>query len=210
MSRDVLDEKIIDAIETLWRNVLEVRNFAGQFTYFQSILLPDEYGDAISGKAKGIIPHISRQEFNKQVANLLSQVETVRPFVGESIWALYSTYQAFAMRQILKIQDGLEKNKLYEWDRDFRGRPDNLIQDLLGAVFSEEDLSRINPDKRFGATARIMAALELKILNEINEWVFNRKYRPIDPERQQSIQNLITVLGDMNVGGDVVGRDKIA
>jgi hypothetical protein len=208
MTRDVLDERIVTSIEVLWKSILEIRGFASRFTFFQSILVPKEYADVISGKARGVVPHISRQEFDKQSTQLLTHIEDARPFVGESIWALYSTCRAFAVRQALKVQDGLEKEKLHEWNKDFEGRQDMAVQQLLHTAFSEEELSLIIQHDGLGATANIISALEFKILKEMNEWVFNRKYHAIDLAREQNIQNLTTVLGDMRVSGDVVGRDK--
>lgn len=209
MHREVINERILAAIEMLWKSVLEIRDFSRQFTFFQSILLPEEYAEAISGKARKIVIRITNEEFNHRFVALFSEVEIARPFVGESIWALYSTYRAFTMRQALKVHDGLEKNKLYEWDKDFQGQPDEALYQLLNVVFSDDELSHIIRNQQLGTTASVMSALEVKLLNEMNAWVFNQRFRPIDLERQLTIQSLTTVLGNMNVGGDVVGRDKI-
>jgi len=209
MNRETLEERIISAIEILWASVLEIRNFSSKFTFFQSILLPNEYNEVIPKELGKIVVYISREDFDNQSNTLVSGIETVRPFVGESIWALYTIYRAFAIRQALKVQDGLQKKKLYEWDKDFQGQPDTALRQLLTIVFSDDELLRIISEDHLGATARIISAIEFKLLNEINEWVFNRKYRPVDLDQQLKVQTLTAVLGNMNVNGDVIGRDKI-
>jgi len=208
MLAETVDLRILGAMENLWARILQVRDFARQFTFFQSILLPIEYGDVLSGKAKGIVPRISRQEFDSQTVNLVAQIEAIRPLVGETIWSLFGLYTAFSIRQALKVQDGLDKGKLYEWNKDFHGEPDSYMQRMIRSIFTEEELSQIHADKSLGATTAIMTAIEIRILNEMNKWIFEREFHSPDIKQQQVIQNLLNVMGDLNVGGDIVGRDK--
>jgi hypothetical protein len=206
MPQDALDAQIIDSMEKLWERVLAIREFSSRFTFFQSILLEEEYGDVVSGKIKGIVPVISQEEFDKQVHNLTADIEIVRPFVGETIWLLYYIYAAFSMRQAFKVQEGLKNGELYTWDKGPGEKPDSFKQQVLGVVFTEQELSQLDAHT---AIPWITRSLETKILNEMNEWIFNRHFHKPEPDKQQSIQNSIIVSGNLDIGGDLTGRDKI-
>ena len=126
----------------------------------------------------------------------------VRPLVGENIWLLYNIYNIFAIRQAAKVQEGLEKGKLYAWNCTVEGKPDIAIQRLLGNVFTEQELSELNESNGLGITTRIMSTMEIKILNEMNNLIFNQDFHKPDFEKQQSVQNLITLInrGEIKLG----------
>jgi len=208
MPNEVVNARIIMAMEKLWTSVLVIREFGRRFTTFQSLLLPEEYDKIIAGKLKGIVPIMSQEEFHNQMVTLDPGVESERPFVGEAIWSLYYIYRAFTVRQALKVQDGLEKKKLQVWNKDFQGKHDSATERMLGTIFTQEELLQFDAGDGFGATTKIMNAIEVRLLNEMNDWIFNRHFHKIDVEKQEAIQNSITVGGDFNIGGDFTGDDK--
>ncbi len=209
MSSDAIGLRIIDAMEKLWNSILEIRKFTSQFTFFQRVLLPQEYDRVFSEKGGKTVPQMTRREFYLKTYQLSSGVESLRPLVGETIWYWYDTYEKFALRQAVKIQEGLENGKLYAWNRDADGQPDNFVHELLGAVFTKEELAQIDSFEEPGVTAKVMRTIELKTLNEMNDWIFNKQFQKLDFSKQLSIQTLIAPGGDVNIGRDLVGRDDI-
>jgi len=206
MSDEMLNLRIVDAIERIWKSILAIREFANQFLRFQSYLLPHEYNNVISGKGKKTVPQMSQQEFYSRVREITSEVEIVRPLVGETIWLLYNIYEVFAIRQAVKVLEGLEKEKLFAWNQDYKGKPDFAIQKLLSNIFAEQELIELNASDGLGTTARIMGTIETQILNEMNDWVFNRHFRKPKFEKQQSILNSTI---NFNLDGDLISHDKI-
>jgi len=206
MSDEMLNLRIVEAIERVWKSVLEIREFAYQYVHFQSYLFPHEYKNILVGKGRKTVPEMSQQEFYLRVREITSDVETVRPLVGETIWSLYNIYTVFVMRQAVKVLEGLEKGKLFAWNKDFEGKPDSLTQNLLSNIFSEQELTELNGSDGLGTTARITGTIETKILNEMNDWIFNRNFHKPDFKKQQSILNSTI---NFNVDGDLINHNEI-
>lgn len=205
MSDEMLNLRIVDAIERVWKSVLAIREFTNQYVHFQSYLFPHEYKNVLVGKGRKTVPEMSQQEFYLRVREIISDIEAVRPLVGEAIWSLYNIYMVFSIRQAVKVLEGLEKGKLFAWNNDFEGKPDSLIQNLLSNIFSEQELAELNTSDGLGTTARITGTIETKILNEMNDWIFNRNFHKPDFEKQQSILNSTI---NLKVDGDLINHNE--
>jgi hypothetical protein len=149
---------------------------------------------------------MSEREFTIQLKNIIAEVESVRPYVGETVWLLYNVYYTFTIRQADKVRNGIEKGNLYAWNLDYKGRTDTAIIRLLNNVFSEQEMSKVNASDGLGITARVMNQIEAKILNEMNDLIFHRDIHRLDPDKQLAIQNAVTIVSQ---GGIEMGDKYI-
>jgi hypothetical protein len=209
MVDETLNLRVVDAVERVWKSILAIREFASQFTFFQSVLLPSEYNQVLSERGLKTVPQMSEHEFYSQVRNIAVDVETVRPFIGETIWLLYDIYYTFAVRQAAKVQDGIENKKLYPWNQDYKGSLDIAILKLLSNIFTEQELKKANESDGLGVTAWIMKQIEIKILNDMNDLIFHNDFHELDLDKQLAIQDSITLinLGEIQMGDKyIVGQ----
>ena len=130
-----LETRIVGAVADLWESSLRLRSFVHSFVWFQTILIPKEYDLVINSPVKFGIPQLTQEDFSIQANKLASDAEKVRPFVGESIWAYFSVYRTFGLRQALKVIDGLSKGHLHEWDKDLTGNPDRYGWEVIVSLF---------------------------------------------------------------------------
>jgi hypothetical protein len=187
MPNETCEGLISASIDRLWKNILGLRSFAEENISGQSV----EAGD--------------RRELWGRWQNLVADIEAVRPFVGESIWDLYDVYRTFALRQVMKAHLGPAENRPVAWDQDVEGKPDAAAINLLGAIFTGQELAQINPEDRPGDPLSILYAIELRILAQMNDWIFNRRLPPIDIEKQLPFAALIQKARWVDIDG--VGKD---
>ncbi len=184
-------ERIITAMEELWKTVREIQAFVSPYIHFYQILLPEEYENVPIDNVLKIIPSLSRREFDLKSISLGQALEDKRPFMGESLWFLFWIYRAFATRQAVKVVIGRDNKKLYQWNKDEYGKEDSLVG-LLLYVFTQQELDAvIGGPIEIGIPQRIMDALERKILGEMNEWIFGKRLLDMSIEEQERVANLL-------------------
>ncbi|MBF2095759.1 MAG: hypothetical protein IGR80_13500 [Synechococcales cyanobacterium K44_A2020_017] len=184
-------ERTLVAIEILWKKILEIKAQVSEVTFFYSILLPSEYSEAASNKTTNIIPEINPSKLDDTFAQVSIEVSEMRPFLGESLYRLYYIYRAFAYRQALKVLRRYDKKTIYEWDKNFEGKEDDVMYQALKEVFTGEELQNIIRNSQpFAPVQDILNAIELKIVVEMNEWIFGRQLVNMSIEEQQRILKL--------------------
>lgn len=187
-------ERVVSAMEELWNSILKIRGFVSSYIFLYQILLPNEYVNVPIDSNLKLIPTLTQEEFDKRVADLSNIIEDKRPFIGESLWFTFWIYRAFAIRQALKIVRGRDKGKLYQWDKNNDGSDDSVIG-VLRYVFTTKELDTIinaGPIKDVGVPQRILDAIERKMLNEMNEWIFGRRLIDKSIEEQERVASLLT------------------
>jgi hypothetical protein len=185
-------ERILEAVQSLWDKIVEIREFTSSFHLIWNILLPRHYENTPISKFEKMLPSLTTAEFTERLQSLDKGIQNKRPFVGEKLWGLYSVYYVFALRLAWKVMEEKQKGKVYDWNKDIDGTPDtHLIETLHSALTDAELKGIIEKDPKCGVPQRLMSALEIKMLNEMNELIFGKRFVSISIEEQQRISGLL-------------------
>jgi hypothetical protein len=161
---NLAQEKRLNALDSMWRCILSIRNFVSPVSTFYSILLSDEYVPAIQkNKDIFLVSGITDETLNKFLKEI-DYIEVHRPYLGENIWSLFYAYRAFMLRLTYLFIRGKEKNHIEPWHND------NHLIVLLKTSLDEEDLKKIN----LSQTNSILYGIQLfeqRILIEVNKFI---------------------------------------
>lgn len=193
-------ERTLIAIENLWKKILEIKEIVSDFIYFYSVLQPSEYSKAVSEETSLNLIHVKPEEFDAKVLQVSKGVDELRLFVGESLYRLYYIYRAFAFRQALKILRRKDENVVYEWDKNFDGKEDTALYQILKEIFTEEELqSIIRKSLPCAPVPGILDAIELKIISEMKEYIFGRQLVNRSIEEQLRISKLLQTFSEKDL-----------
>ncbi|MEO8607575.1 MAG: hypothetical protein ABI690_06825 [Chloroflexota bacterium] len=187
-------ERTLNSIEAIWNEIIQLRSFASKQLFLYSILLPQEYENADLDKISPVLPTISQTDFADHPLHN-SEIESKRPFMGEKLWTLYSIYRGFIFRMTWKTVYGRDKGNIYKWDKDMEGKQDTSLINALKNIFTDDELRQIIGADNIGVPERIMTAIEVKILAEINDLIFGRKFFSISIEEQQRLSDFLNGVG---------------
>lgn len=190
-------ERILTTIEFLWSKVCGLRDLSLKCLPVYTLLRPEQYEDMSISQLKGLLPDMTEEEFFQDQASFLSKDNEKRPFVGESLWRIYRIYSAFVGRLVWKVIAERSKGKIYEWSKDIDGSHDDHLFRVLQGAFDDIELKTIIGEDPRNAPARIMDALELKMLAEMNELIFGRRLVSMTIEEQQRINSLLRPIGNL-------------
>ena len=136
----LLQSKIVEAHEELWRKVVEVRSG-----------LPAPYGTVLGLwfsilSIQELVDLREKRDFqfsakNAEFINLATNysVELIRPYVREHLWRMARGRIRFAFRLlVLFSSDTPAKSELIHWPED------GLVVQNLRTAFSEQELERFN------------------------------------------------------------------
>jgi hypothetical protein len=154
-------EKRLQAIESLWHSVLEVRRACQPAIIFYSILLPSEYNDLFTNPK--LQKSFSQLNYESTLGTISASddLEKQRPYLGETLWYLFYLYKAILGRMTHLLVEGKEKGAISGWGTD------NLTKQYLERILTEDQLKQVinnQPD----ATEKIVSYLESYILEEIS------------------------------------------
>ncbi len=102
-------------------------------------------------------------------SKVIAKIELSRPFIGDKLWEVFFTYQAFIGRLTYLMQDGLEKGKVTYWKNDL-----NFINQILGTVIKPEELKKLIKND-ITAFNNILTFLEFKAINDISEQLTGKR-----------------------------------
>lgn len=160
-------ERKLQAIDTLWGRVLQLRAGLPPLLGFIDILTVDEY--------KGIKDHPKfidlSQGFSVEKLSTLvdSETERVRPYVGEYTWAVFFSYEAIMLRIVALLLAGRTDAEKLEWHKDSGTRQ------LIQAVLSATDLKEFD-DTVFGKVTWLQRKLESKILCAARQIISGKEF----------------------------------
>lgn len=193
-------ERVVTAIDFLWNNIMETRKFVDPYIFFYQILLPSEYENASQAsvaRIREMIPSRSEIDFHEEATRLREGIAEKRPFLGERLWWLQYSYFAFAMRQAHKLRQEREQGQFFAWNKNPDGTPDTMVNILDYVLTKSEQDALIGTGTETGTVAdlgipqRILAAIESKILTEMNEWIFGRRLVTMSIEEQRRLIPLL-------------------
>jgi hypothetical protein len=183
-------DRLVASLELIWSKMLETREFVSRLVFLYDILPPTSYPTMDSAQLANFFPRMTLLELGSRVEELRKDVDQHRPFVGERLWLLYNVYSVFALQLGAKLVQSEFQKGLPEWDKKPGGEPDSFPYHNLALVLSEDELRGIIGADPRGVPGRILAALEGKVLSEMNRLVFGRQLIDISVEEQLRVAKL--------------------
>jgi hypothetical protein len=162
---DLFQQKRLAAVEQLWSSVLALRESLRGPVFFFGTLLPTEYDDVARDKGSAIGASISSLSDETILAGIkpASDVETLRPCVGETLWLQFYVYRAFRGRLAHLCVEGQRRGHIRDW------REDSGVKQLLGHVLPAETVTQLlDPKCSPDSIYRAVNSLEALILREIS------------------------------------------
>lgn len=151
-------ERKLAAIETLWGSVLAARENVPAVMGFIDILTVDEYkASKDHPQFKKLIGDVSPQKLEAMYKDNVGSKERIRPYVGEYLWALLSTYQSLILRTALLLQWGQNDTEKLNWHRD------GGTQQLLKASLNDNEIAAFEK-VTIGKIGWLQGTYERKIL----------------------------------------------
>ena len=102
-------ERRLQAIETLWENVLRLRTATASTLFPYSILIPSEYGTVWVERMSSAVPPAA--DVIQAISLGDTSVEKVRPFLGERVTVAFFMYRAVLGRAAYRVALAKEKGK---------------------------------------------------------------------------------------------------
>ena len=178
-------ERKLQAIDTLWEQVLQLRKRLPSLLTLVDVFTVDEYK-----KMKGHPAFLALSKdwsLEKIVTLVDSQTERVRAYVGEYTWAVFFSYQAVMLRILFLLHAGRTDAEKLEWHKDPKTR--QLIQAVLSTTeFEEFD------NKAYGKISWLRSSLESKILGAARQVISGEEFGSEALEQAKLIQERAELL----------------
>ena len=178
----------LDAIDAMWAGVLSARENVPVVMGFIDILTVEEYmsmGD--HPHFKQMVGELSPEKLAKMFKDNVGSLERVRPYVGEYLWAIFSTYQALITRIVLLIQMGEKDPKKLNWHKD------NGIMQLLYSSLSVEEVAQFEATS-IGKVGWLQRNYEAKILSAMQKVITGQEFGDEALKQAQEMEEKIQQL----------------
>lgn len=178
-------ERKLQAVDKLWGRVLLLRKGLPPILGFIDVLTVDEY--------KGVKNHptfvaLSEGWSIERIGQLVdSEVEQVRPFIGEYTWAVFFSYQAVMLRIVFLLYAGRTDADKLEWHKD-----SGTLQ-ILRAVITAAEFAEFEANT-FGKITWLHCRFESKILTATRKLVSGEEFGADALEQAQIIQQKVAQL----------------
>lgn len=172
-------ERKLQAVDTLWSRLLRLRASLPPILGVIDIMTVEEYKGM---KSQPTFEALSRGWSVEKLTELMdSEVERVRPYVGEYIWAVFYSYQVVMLRIVFLLHAGRDDAAKLEWHKDSGTR--QLIEAVMSAAeFKEFDATM------FGKVTWLQRRLESKILAAARKLVSGEEFGADALEQARLIQ----------------------
>lgn len=178
----------LDAIDALWSGVLSARENVPVVMGFIDILTVEEYMDmGDHPQFKQMVGELSPEKLAKMFKDNVGSLERVRPYVGEYLWAVFSTYQALITRIALLIQMGDKDPKKLNWHKD------NGIRQLLYSSLSAEEVAQFEVTT-IGKVGWLQRNYEVKILDAMQKVISGKEFGEEALKQAQEMEEKIQQL----------------
>lgn len=159
--------KRVDAFQQLWKNLLLLRNNLHNSIFIYDIIIPKDFPMVFkNNKFESLIPTDSKSEIFDKI-ELKSNIEDLRPLIGEELWTNFFVYRAILGRLSYKLCDIREKRVMWNWNEIEPGVSDIHMYSLLEQIFNSEQIEIIK-EMQIGAPKVILDIIEQKVLKIIN------------------------------------------
>lgn len=165
--------KRLDYLDTVWKSMMKLKNNIPTIVFTAYTILTKEEIENLPNTdnpyAMASIRSFKPNEYLDFHNKLFSEIELTRPFIGDKLWLIFYSYQAFIGRLTYLIKDGLEKGKVRYW-RD----EEDLIGQILSSTISDKEFEELT-NKEIFAFRNILSFLEYKALNDISEQITGKR-----------------------------------
>lgn len=187
--------KVLESLSAMWVDILAIRDFASKFYMIYELLTREEITDPSNMPfLRARVEHVDDKEWAEAI-DRFQAAERHRPFVGEALYRLFYVYRAVSLRLAWKVREGLKRKRVPYWDEGLDGKPDALIEQVLGIALSRDEvLELVKPAGPIGGPLRICGALESKIIEEMSQWIFGQRQAALSLREQERMQEAIRVL----------------
>lgn len=178
----------LDGIDTLWTGVLSARETVPVVMSFIDILTEDQYiSIADHCDFKQLVGDFSAEKFAKMFKDNVGSLERVRPYVGEYLWAVFSTYQALIVKIALLIQMGEKDSEKLNWHKD------RVIRQLLNSYLTKSESAEFEATK-IGKVGWLQRNFEAKILLAMQKVISGQKFGEEALKQAQKMEEIIQQL----------------
>lgn len=151
-------ERRLDGLDTLWAAMLAARDNIPPVMSFIDILTVEEYrSQKDHPDFRKLAGEVSPEKLAAMFKDNVGSRERIRPYVGEYLWALVSTYQALILRVALLLHWGQKDEEKLSWHKD------SGIQQLLRSSLSPTEFSDFDGVK-IGKVGWLQRLYEQKVL----------------------------------------------
>jgi len=171
-------ERTLHAVERLWDGVLRLRTTLPPVLGFVDTLTVDEYKRM---KTHPTFLALSGAWSVERISELIdTDVEQVRPYIGEYAWALFYSYQAVMLRIVALLHTGRHDVDKLEWHKDSGTRQ------LIQAVFSAAELVEFD-GTRTGRIAWLQRRFEAHLLAAARTLISGQEFAADDASEQARV-----------------------
>lgn len=159
----LVQQKRFSAVERLWEAVLDLKKSFQLTLFFYGILVPSEYDSMINeNNALGAALNSTTEQAITDAGTRVEDIESLRPYIGDELWALFFTYRSFLMRLAYLLIVGKRKAHISDW------REDQPVIEMLRRVIPSEALERILlPKENVSAVYNAESMLQSLILAKV-------------------------------------------
>lgn len=136
---------------------------------------------------KQLAGDLSVEKLAKMFKDNVGSLERVRPYVGEYLWALFSTYQAVITRIAFLIQMGEKDPKKLNWHQD------NGIRQLLSSSLAKLEIAEFDAAK-IGKVGWLQRNYESKILMAMQRIISGKEFGEEALKQAQDMEQKIQEL----------------
>lgn len=184
-------ERKLKAFDRLWEKLLQIRNILPPVLMFMDVMSSvEEYKEFKHANQKNF-QKLTGELLPEKVANLFSDsqglVETIRPYVGEYMWAIYYSYHTIMIRVLVKLHISVDDSVKVEWYKDDVER--QLIESILTPIELQEFDSLT-----FGKLNWLQINLQSKILSASRKLISGEEFGSESLNQARLIQERATQL----------------
>ena len=177
----------IEAVQTLWDNILMLRHLSSFPALFFDTLLEREYNVVYDNEIiMGGLNALSVDDTFTEISKIMDTVEKYRPFIGEQLWSLFHVYLILSARVVFLLAEGRDDKSIISWDKD------KYLQLILNNAFNDEDRKTISSTPQNMNPLRPTTELmERKILFEMFKITSGELAAESDYSKAKKLQDLI-------------------
>lgn len=146
----LLEQRTMQAIDTVWGVMLALENTFRAITFADSILTEDELANYFAG-GDTRDPFRSLQAFatHEAVTRAMDEagielVEPERPYLRRRLWVLYFAYQAVLGRCGMLVAFSFQKRSFHNW------RKDSGVEAHMQSVLTQEQIDFLRQQRNYG------------------------------------------------------------
>ena len=174
------------AVDDLWREVLRIRNESPAALTMLDILLPEEHQQFVTDpRLRASVP-----ELDEEYATFSDpEVEYVRPFLGEHLFALFFIYRAVNGRICFLLERDVKAGEVKPWFDDAG------IQQLLRTILTEDEIRSLGK-LRHGHVHWMRNLIEGKMLEHLRRVIAGEVSTEEGIEQARRVRDVVRNIED--------------